>query len=120
MNASRRVEIVGFGTKQIREFVEKSFADDSQSVNDFLMQLKEYPHIQSLCYVPINLVMIIDIFQVNKKKLPSTLTELYQLFIAMTLQRQIVKETENSAIPMLAAGSTEEIFSRYLFYFLSF
>ena len=91
IDAGRRVEIVGFGNNEIREFVEKSFTD-TQIVKEFLVQLKIYPHINSLCYIPMNLVMIVDIFQVNKRKLPSTVTELYQLFIVMTLQRQTMKE----------------------------
>ena len=45
-----------------------------------------------MCYVPLNLVMIIDIFKCRQKKLPSTLTELYKLFIVMTLVRHNKKE----------------------------
>ena len=95
LNVDRKVEIVGFGMKEIKEFIRISFANDSQSVDEFFKQLKEYPYIHSLCYIPMNLVMIVDIFQVNKKRLPSTLTELYKLFIAMIVQRQMVKSAEN-------------------------
>ena len=92
IDAGRRVEVVGFGKDEIREFVEKSFPNDVHSVEEFLRQLDEYPQLHSLCYVPMNLVMIVDIFNCNEKKLPSTLTELYQLFIVMTLKRQVKKE----------------------------
>ena len=87
----RRVEVVGFGDKEIREFVEKSFPNDVESVEEFMRQLTEYPQLHSLCYVPLNLVMIIDIFRFSQKKLPSTLTELYRLFIVMILQREVKK-----------------------------
>ena len=87
----RRVEVVGFGDKEIRQFVEHSFPNDVESIEEFMRQLTEYPHLHSLCYVPLNLVMIIDIFRFSQKKLPSTLTELYQLFIVMILQREVVK-----------------------------
>ena len=76
----RRVEVVGFGDKEIREFVDNSFPDDVESVEEFMRQLTEYPQLHSLCYVPLNLVMIIDIFRFSRKKLPSTLTELCRLF----------------------------------------
>ena len=33
LDASRRVEVVGFGKKEIREFVEKAFPNDITSVN---------------------------------------------------------------------------------------
>ena len=92
IDAGRRIEVVGFGNDEIREFAEKSFPNDIQSVGEFLRQLDEYPQLHSLCYIPMNLVMLVDIFHCNEKKLPSTLTELYQLFIVMTLKRQVKKE----------------------------
>ena len=92
IDAGRRVEVVGFGNNEVREFVEKYFSQDVQSVQGFLRQLDEYPQLHSLCYTPMNLVMIVDIFQCSEKKLPSTLTELYQVFIVMTLKRQVNKE----------------------------
>ena len=92
INAGRRVEVVGFGKDEIREFVENSFRIEPQCVEAFLKQLDEYPQLHSLCYVPMHLLMLVDIFQYSEKKLPSTLTELYRLFIVMTLKRQVVKE----------------------------
>ena len=114
VDAGRRVEVVGFGNDEIREFVEKCFPQDVQSVQEFLWQLDEYPQLHSLCYIPMNLVMIVDIFQCSEKKLPSTLTELYQVFIVMTLKRQVKKEnvTKKSAmcssVAVRAADSVEE------------
>ena len=55
LNADRKIEIIGFGNNEIREFVGKSFLDHNQSV-EFLQQLDDYPHLHSLCYVPMNLV----------------------------------------------------------------
>ena len=114
IDAGRRVEVVGFGNDEIREFVEKSFSQDVQSVKEFLRQLDEYPQLHSLCYIPMNLVMIVDIFQCSEKKLPSTLTELYQVFIVMTLKRQVKKENVTkkpavcSSVAVRAADSVEE------------
>ena len=114
IDAGRRVEVVGFGKDEIREFAEKYFSKDIQTVEEFLQQLNEYPQLHSLCYVPMNLVMIVDIFQCSEKKLPSTLTELYQVFIVMTLKRQVKKENITkkpavcSSIAVRAADSVEE------------
>ena len=92
IDAGRRIEVVGFGKDEIDEFARKSFQNDLQSVNEFLRQLDEYPELHSLCYIPMNLVMLVDIFRCSEKKLPSTLTELYQLFIVMSMKRQVKKE----------------------------
>jgi len=40
--------------------VEKAFPNDAKCVKEFSQQLKEYPHLESLSYVPMNLVMIVD------------------------------------------------------------
>ena len=93
INAGRKIEVEGFGKDEIREFVEYSFPNDICSSEYFLKQLDEYPQLLSLCHIPMNLVMMIEIFQHNKeKKLPSKLTELYQKFIVAILQRQVKKE----------------------------
>jgi len=101
VKAGRIVEIVGFGNAEIKQFAEKSFAD-VHTVEEFLLQLNEYPHIHSLCYIPMNLVMIVDIFQVNKK-LPPTLTDLYQFFTVMAVHRQINKDSKNKALHLPVA-----------------
>ena len=113
IDAGRRVEVVGFGKDEIREFVGKSFSNDIQSAEQFLQQLDEYPQLQSLSYVPMCLVMLIDIFCYSENCLPSTLTELYQLFIVMTLKRQVKKENVPkkpvcSSVSVTAADSIEE------------
>ena len=94
--ANRTIEVIGFADKEVRKFVENSFSKDVGSIEEFMRQLTEYPQLQSLCYVPLSLVMIIDIFCFSQKKLPSTLTELYRLFIAMILQREIIKGNANN------------------------
>ena len=107
----RRIEVVGFGDKQISEFVESSFPDDVKSIEEFMKQLTEYPQLRSLCYVPLNLVMIVDIFRFSQKKLPSTLTELYRLFIVMILQREI---TKGSVKKLTVTHNVEKILCKML------
>ncbi|XP_065898529.1 NACHT, LRR and PYD domains-containing protein 3-like isoform X2 [Dysidea avara] len=110
LNADRRVEVVGFGEKEIQAFVEEKLSNDLKITKVFLQHLKEYPHIESLSYVPMNLVMIVDIFECSEKKLPSTITQLYRLFIVMTLERQITKENERKQVcsTEAVANSAEE------------
>ena len=115
IDAGRRVEVVGFGKNEMTEYVGKSFPKEPQCVEEFLHQLDEYPQLHSLCYVPMHLLMVVDIFQYSENTLPSTLTELYQLFIVMTLKRQVKKENvakksicSRVAVTATAADSAEE------------
>jgi len=116
IDTDRRVEVVGFGKQEIQEFVKKSFPHDTKSFKEFSQQLKEYPHLESLSYLPMNLVMIVDIFQCGEKKLPSTITQLYQLFIAMTLQRQVKKEKgrKKEYAPVARTNNIDEKLSKVL------
>jgi len=42
IDAGRRIEVVGFGNDEIREFMENSFPKDVQLIEEFLKQLDEY------------------------------------------------------------------------------
>ena len=109
LNTDRNVEVIGFGVEQVEEFIKRSFLNDEQSARELLQQLNDYPHIKSLCYVPLNLVMITDIFRCSQnKKLPSKLTELYKLFVVMILERDSKKEDKkymSSGVSLTAANS---------------
>ena len=91
--ADRRVELEGFGNEEIGVFVKKSFPNDAESSKAFMRQLNEHPNLYSLCFIPLYLVILTYIFQHSKKKLPSTLTELYRLFIIRILYREDMKGT---------------------------
>lgn len=107
LNFGRIVEVVGFAGEQIAEFVQKVFHNDSISADSLLQQLDDYPEIRSLCYIPLNLAMVVDIFQFHKR-LPSTVTELYKLFIVMILQRQLKKDEEQLQASSLPVASDVE------------
>ena len=110
LNADRCVEVIGFGGNEVKEFINKSFPNDEHSVSKLLKQLNDYPHLKSLSYVPLNLLMLVDIFQCQQnKELPSTLTELYKLFIVMILQREIVKEDKKCSGVSPTATNREDL-----------
>lgn len=106
--ANRKIEIIGFGDEQIKEFVLQAFSGDTTAADKFLQHLRESPHIYSLCYVPISLVMIIDIYKFRKQSFPSTLTELYKHFIVMMLIREN-KKIKCLSLPV-TTGDVGQIF----------
>ena len=110
LNADRCVEVIGFGENEVKEFINQSFPNDEHSVSKLLKQLNDYPHLKILSYVPLNLLMLVDIFQCQQnKELPSTLTELYKLFIVMILQREIVKEDKKCSGVSPTAAYSEDL-----------
>ena len=110
LKANRTIEIIGLGDKEIMEFVQNSFPDDTQSVEAFSTHLDEYPQLYSLCYVPMSLVMVVRIFKYKQQSLPSTLTELYRLFVVMTLIREDKKKSVTKHLASKAmVGVAEEM-----------
>ena len=113
--ANKIIEILGFGDKEMKEFVKDSFAlDITQSGEMFLQQLEQHPQLYSLCHVPISLAMIIDIFK-ETKTFPSTLTELYYRFIIMMLVRESKKLQKNQvSLTISMTQITEDVLHQAL------
>ena len=59
---SRRIEIVGFGKKEIDECIQCAFTDE-QSQSDFKEYLSLYPHIHSMMYVPLNSAIVTRVYE---------------------------------------------------------
>ena len=76
----RKIEIVGFGKHQIKEYAELYF-HNSDTAEKFMEQVNNDPYISSFCYVPLCLNMVLECFKYNNESLYTTLTELYQSFI---------------------------------------
>ena len=94
LTVNRKIEVVGFGIDEIKEYVEKSLTSEPEMITKLLKQLEEYPHLLSICYVPMSLAMVVEIFSSSHlDQLPLTLTELYQQFIVMLLQREFSKDS---------------------------
>ena len=108
LKANRKIEVVGFSEEKIKEYVKCAIVNDDQAVDKFLQLLKDYPHISAMCYVPLSLDMIVQIFRYNDKRLPSTVTELYCLFIVMSLQREQVR-TDKQTIPSKVTSSIKNL-----------
>ena len=89
----KTVEIVGFASEQVQEYVENFAKDAAQSVADAGKKLWEHiktnVNIFSLCYIPVNCLIIcsclLQILKFNSDKgltgvgLPTSLTEIYQI-----------------------------------------
>ena len=112
--AHRTIEIVGFREKEIKSFIEKSFLNDPTAVSNCFKHLKENPLLFSLCYMPLSLSMLVDIFHCKKETPLSTFTELYQIFIAMLLQRHLTKNFDHLTPVVAITSATEEAISKVL------
>ena len=93
---SRRIEIVGFGKKEIDEYIHCTFSDE-QSRSDFKEYLSLYPHIHSMMYVPLNSAIVTHVYESCKSSgtvVPKTMTQLYSSLIRTLLLRYLKDEEE--------------------------
>ena len=93
---SRRIEIVGFATKEIDEYIQCTFSDE-QSRSDFKEYLSLYPHIHSMMYVPLNSAIVTHVYESCKSSgtvVPKTMTQLYSSLIRTLLLRYLKDKEE--------------------------
>ena len=93
---SRRIEIVGFGKKEIDEYIQCAFSDE-QSQSDFKEYLTLYPHIRSMMYVPLNSAIVTHVYESCKSSgtvVPKTMTQLYSSLIRTLLLRYLKDKEE--------------------------
>ena len=92
-SCSRRVEVIGFTTSQINEYVETyPFNGSDKVVSDMVSKLKLYlsqhPNILHMCYLPVHAAMICFLFSQLEGNIPHTETQIYEQFTISTLLRQ--------------------------------
>ena len=93
---SRRIEIVGFGEREIDEYIQCTFSDE-QSLSDFKEYLSLYPHIHSMMYVPLNSAIVTHVYESCKSSgtvVPKTMTQLYSSLIRTLLLRYLKDKEE--------------------------
>ena len=87
-------EITGFSDQNIEEYIHKAFVGHpAEEPRVLLHQLEARPDIHSMCYVPIHCAIVVYVFR-QKKKLPRTLTEFYQVFVLNSLLRNLQLRVE--------------------------
>ena len=91
---THHVEIVGFTKKQIKECIRQNITDKAKA-EDLIEQLKQRLDILSLCYTPLNAAITLYVYKQEKHTLPTTLTQLYTLYILHSLKRSVNIHFEN-------------------------
>ena len=112
-SCSRRVEVVGFTTSQINDYVETyPFNSCDKVVSDMDSRLKLYldqhPNILHMCYLPVHAAMICFLFSQLEGNTPHTETQIYEQFTISTLLRQ--KRQKTRAVEPRQLKSLKDLF----------
>ena len=87
--ATLRVDILGFLEEQQKHYIEHSLNDQSQ-IKQLTTYLEQHSIISSLCYVPFNIVLLLFLYK-QRVPLPNNGIQLYNIFICLTIRRNLTK-----------------------------
>ena len=99
--AERRVEILGFTQQQIHEYIEKSLDGNIAETQRLVQHLEEHPVIESYCYIPLHVAILVHIFLTLNGILPTTLHELFCALVLCCIVRE--QETHGSSLPEISS-----------------
>ena len=76
----RQIDILGFAKEEQKQYIMQSLREYPRKLAKLFNYLKCQPTINSLCYVPLHLKILLFLFQIGDR-LPETLTEMIESFI---------------------------------------
>ena len=94
---SQHIEILGFTKDDINSYVQHVIKDQ-KVYTDFLQYLKCYPYIRGMMYVPLNAVIITEVYKSSQQSpenfMPTTMSELYTALTQSLLLRYLRSHSE--------------------------
>ena len=85
----RRIEILGFEKSSKEQYVNNALKDTPEHLHKLKAHFQQYPNIDALCYIPLNMAIIVYLCLLGS--LPPTATKMYESFIINTIRRHLKK-----------------------------
>ena len=83
----RRIEVLGFEKSSKEEYVDNALKDTPECLHKLKVHFQQYPNIDALCYIPLNMAIIVYLCLLGS--LPPTATKMYESFILHTIFRHL-------------------------------
>jgi len=92
-NVERRMEILGFTDVDRKDYIQYALKDLDDQIEVLLSFLLNHPTINSLCYIPLNMTILLYLLKHSElSSLPTSQTSLYQDFICLTICHHLRKK----------------------------
>ena len=101
-SVDRRVEIVGFTEEDRLDYIQTALENHDEQVKAVQHYLQSNPTINALCYIPLNMTILLCLVEDGIDRLPKTQTEMYKRFIETTIIRFIKKYENHDTIINIA------------------
>ena len=105
-NVRLRVDILGFTEEDRESFIKQSLKDQDKSADKLLQHLHDHPIINSLCYVPFIMTVLLYLYKQGHNLFKSSAAaELYKQFVCHTIKSHLanldifVEEINLSSLP---------------------
>ena len=110
--ATLLVEILGFTEEQRKHYIEHSLNNQSQ-IKQLTTYLEQHVIIKSLCYVPFNIVLLLLLYK-QGVPLPNNATQLYNIFICLTIRRNLTKYGITIKQPITDINNLPEPYGKFI------
>ena len=97
---SCRAEVLGFTEENRESFVQEALVGQNDKIKELTQFLLSNPSLNALCYIPLNMSILLCLTEDGISALPKTQTLLYQKFVLMTIVHFLKKDkmTFNTSI----------------------
>ena len=85
------IEILGFTEIDRDRFIKQALKKQPQKIEELTQYLQHHMTINSLCFVPFNMVILLFLHKTGLVPFPKNSTDLYKYFICLTICRHIAK-----------------------------
>ena len=87
-----RAEVLGFTEEDRQNFIHDALVGKNDKIKNFLKYLNSNPSLNALCYIPLNMSILLCLTEEGIDTLPKSQTILYQKFIVMTIIHFLKKD----------------------------
>ena len=92
--ADVRVEVLGFTDESKMQYIKQELKGYPDKICKLQSYFDNHPSIKSICYMPMIMTILVYVFKENGC-LPNNLTELYEIFVALTISHQLQKQKKS-------------------------
>ena len=112
-----RIEILGFTEEDRIEYIKQCFRGEDDKCTQLKVYLEKHSFINSLCYIPLNMTILICLFKNFFKNesyiLPKSQTEINEHFICITIERFLKRKRDvvltTTSLEMLPAPYKQQL-----------
>jgi len=87
-----RAEVLGFTEKDRQDYISNALEGATDKVEQLQAFLQSNPSLNTLCYIPLNMSILLCLADEGVDKLPTTQTNLYQKFVTITIVHFLRKD----------------------------